>query len=335
MKVAVTSSTIITSPPSPQMYGGLEVEASLRARFFAEKGDDVWLFCLRGSRVAWTLRWGLPPANVHFVEEGYEQAYLNHKDVLDDVELIIDDSWTGVVAEAYPEKAVKIWHASAPPHMFRLKDEVKHYGVSKFHKELIERVLGVKAGYIYNAVDPDEYPFNDGERGDFILYMNRIDRDKGAGTFVRLCKDLNVKGVMVGEDEIVADREYVYELMRNMPENIEYLGRVPHKIKVELLQRAKCLVAPLSPNYIEVFGLYCVEANLVGTPVVAFKNGALPELVEDGVNGYLAETYDELAEKLRKVGDIDPWKCRERALRFSYRELWSTHKLNFYSCSSN
>jgi len=324
VKVAVASSTIITSPPSPQMYGGLEYVSALRARYFVERGDEVWLLCSMGSRVAWTLRWGLPPSNLHFIEEAQEQGFLRHRGVLDEADLIIDDSWTGVVAEAYPSKSAKVWHGPAPPRMFQLKDKVRHYGVSKAHADLIKRLIGVEAGYIYNAVDAAEHPFNGGEREGFLLYMNRVDREKGAHVFIELCKGLNIKGVMVGEDLLVADQGYVHELLRGLPPNVDYLGRVPHQVKVRLLQRAGCLVAPLSPIYFEVFGLYVCEANLCGCPVVASRSGALPELIEEGVNGYLADSYEGLVEAVERAlkRPPSPAECRRAASRFDYREAW-------------
>jgi glycosyltransferase involved in cell wall biosynthesis len=306
------------------MYGGLEYVSALRARYFAERGDEVWLLCSVGSRVAWALRWNLPPDNLRFIEEPSEDGFLKHREILDEVDLIIDDSWTGRVAEAYPKKSVKVWHGPAPPHMFRLKERVRHFGVSKAHADLIRRLIGVEAGYIYNAVDASEYPFNSSEREDFVLYMNRIDREKGAHVFVELCRDLGIRGVIIGEDLLVADQAYVHELLRGLPPNVDYLGRVPHQVKVRLLQRAACLVAPLSPLYFEVFGLYVIEAGLCGCPVVAFRNGALPELIKEGVNGYLADSYEDLARLTKRTLEKppSPAECRRMAVRFDHREVW-------------
>ena len=324
--IAIISSCIITSPPSPLMYGGLELVEALRSRYFAEKGWEVYLFCLKGSKTSWYLRWKNVPENVYFIEENDELDFLKHENVLNSVDKIIDGSWSGLVAENYPEKSMKIWHGPYPPRMFELKDKVRHFGVSKAHADLIERTIGSCSGFIYNAVDSSEYEFCR-EKESYIVFLNRIDSSKGAHVFVKLCRDLGVSGVMMGEDELVEDKEYVYDLIKNLPSNVEYLGRVPHRIKVDVLKKAKCLVAPLSGHYFEVMGLYIIESGLCGTPVVGFHNGALPELIVSGISGLLVHTYEDMKDKVRKIINeeiaLKPELCRKHAEKFDYRSIWS------------
>ena len=324
MKVAVVSTalgpgTIFTTPPL--FYGGLEEVAALRARHLLEQGHKVYLFAAQGSEGAWRARWPGSPAP-EFIEEPTEADFLKHKEVLEDVDFIVDDGWAAMVAQAYPQKSIKVWHGSQSPLMYALAGKVRQFGVSKAHADLIMRLTGDSSvGYIYNAVDTSEYPLVK-EKEDYLLYMNRIDRDKGAHDFVRLCAELGVRCYMIGEDLLVNDQGYVHWIMQHLPHNVEYLGRVPDKVKLDLLGHARALVAPLSPLYFEVFGLYSVESALMGTQLIAIRNGALPEVAPCAK---LADSYEKLfkltAQALRGEPP-DPAQCREKALRWDYRKVW-------------
>jgi glycosyltransferase involved in cell wall biosynthesis len=206
--------------------------------------------------------------------------------------------------------------------MYALAGKVRQFGVSKAHADLIMRLTGDSSvGYIYNAVDTGEYPLVK-DKEDYLLYMNRVDRDKGAHVFVRLCAELGVRCYMIGEDFLVGDQNYVHWLMQRLPSNVEYLGRVPDKVKLELLGHARALVAPLSPLYFEVFGLYAVESALMGTQLIAMRNGALPEVAPCA---RFADSYEELfrlAAQALKEEPPRPEECREKALRWDYRKVW-------------
>jgi glycosyltransferase involved in cell wall biosynthesis len=78
--------------------------------------------------------------------------------------------------------------------------------------------------------------------------------------------------------------------------------------KRDLLSRASCLLAPV--RWDEPFGLVLVEALACGTPVVALKRGAVPEILTDGVTGFIRSHPDELPDALLRLDEIDPVACR-------------------------
>ena len=98
-------------------------------------------------------------------------------------------------------------------------------------------------------------------------------------------------------------------------------------VRVQLYLRqgrpvVRALVAPLSPLYFEVFGLYAVESALMGTQLIAMRNGALPEVAPCAK---FADTYEELfrlAAQALKEEPPRPEECRERALRWDYKKAW-------------
>jgi glycosyltransferase involved in cell wall biosynthesis len=87
-----------------------------------------------------------------------------------------------------------------------------------------------------------------------------------------------------------------------------YLGEVPHQQKLDLLAGASALLFPIRWN--EPFGLVMLEALACGTPVLAFPEGAAPEVVEDGRTGYLCEDEQDMTDKLGRLDQISRADCR-------------------------
>jgi glycosyltransferase involved in cell wall biosynthesis len=90
----------------------------------------------------------------------------------------------------------------------------------------------------------------------------------------------------------------------------EWFGEANTEEKKELLARARCLVFPI--QWDEPFGIVMVEAMACGTPVVALDRGSVPEVVIDGVTGYISQDAGELPKAIRRVDELDPKACRRR-----------------------
>ena len=90
--------------------------------------------------------------------------------------------------------------------------------------------------------------------------------------------------------------------------------------KLEIMRGALATLFPI--QWEEPFGLVMIESMLVGTPVIAFAQGAAPEVVDDGITGFLVRNSAEMAERIRQVGAIDRKRCRQRA-----RERWNSLRM--------
>src|SRR5439155_14564682 len=90
--------------------------------------------------------------------------------------------------------------------------------------------------------------------------------------------------------------------------DVEYLGEVPHEHKLELLGGARALLFPIRWN--EPFGLVMIEAMACGTPVLAFPEGAAPEVVEHGRTGFLCEDEADMADAVLRLDSLDRDACR-------------------------
>src|SRR5206468_2580064 len=93
------------------------------------------------------------------------------------------------------------------------------------------------------------------------------------------------------------------------PGKIDYVGNASGKDKIKILTKARALLFPI--RWEEPFGVAVIEALACGTPVIAMNKGAMPEIIQHGVNGFLANNEDEFEEYMQRVGEIDPVKCRQ------------------------
>ncbi len=173
--------------------------------------------------------------------------------------------------------------------------------------DLHERFVGV----IYNSIDVKSYPFQSGTREDFALFLSRISHEKGPDIAIKAALRAGIRLIIAGNvDEV--DRKY-FET-RVMPhvdgDQIRYVGEVDATMKRDLYSRARFLLAPIT--WEEPFGLFFAEAMACGTPVIAFNRGAAPEVVEDGVTGYIVEDLEAMVDSIRRTDLIDPANCRRR-----------------------
>ena len=175
---------------------------------------------------------------------------------------------------------------------------------------------GCFAGVVHNAIDVESFPFS-GQKDDYLLFLSRISPEKGTHLAIEAASRLGVRLIIAGKVDRV-DRAYYHEVVEPLidGEQVVFLGEADASFKRDLYQRASCLLMPSC--WEEPFGLVMVEAMACGTPVVAFARGAAPEIVVDGVTGYLVEDVDGMVEAVRNAERIDPARCRQHVSdRFS------------------
>src|SRR5206468_5152582 len=112
-----------------------------------------------------------------------------------------------------------------------------------------------------------------------------------------------------GEMREAKEREYFKERGEpHLVDGIEYLGEVTHGEKVELLQNARATLFPI--EWEEPFGLVMIESMACGTPVIATRWGAVPEVIEDGRSGIIVDRYTQMADALERADALDPLELR-------------------------
>jgi glycosyltransferase involved in cell wall biosynthesis len=133
--------------------------------------------------------------------------------------------------------------------------------------------------------------------------------DKGTDGAIPLATETGLPLKIAGKSREPAERQYFDHFVRpHLSGSIEYLGEVTHGEKVELLQDARVTLFPI--EWEEPFGLVMIESMACGTPVVATRWGAVPEVIEHGRSGIIVDDYRIMPLAIEEADRIDPMECR-------------------------
>jgi glycosyltransferase involved in cell wall biosynthesis len=263
-------------------------------------------------------------------ESGEEKHYLLYKNLLereysDGSEIVWDNTNLGyayLLAKRYPKmKILHTRHGMVNLSDFRYILDVKYprvIGVSRVHAKYLADTLNLEVKCVHNGIQlpPWNNNNNNGKiNGNYLLSLNRISREKGIHHAIDVAIETRNCIKIVGDDTHVADLTYVKEVTKRCKESkgcVQYYGLVDNATKEQLLKGCKGVIACPEKYWIEAFGLYAVEANAYGKPVLAIRNGGLNDIIENGVNGFLADSLDELKGYVNEIESCSPEACRRR-----------------------
>jgi glycosyltransferase involved in cell wall biosynthesis len=163
-------------------------------------------------------------------------------------------------------------------------------------------------GHVYNAIDVASFPYS-AEKTDDLLFLSRVAPEKGPQLAIEVAKRLGRRLIMAGKVDRY-DQRFYDEVVKDLidGDQIVFVGEADAVQKRELYRNASCLLMPLC--WEEPFGLVMPEAMACGTPVVALRRGSAPELIEQGVTGFVVDTVEEMVDAVIAARDIDPAQCR-------------------------
>jgi glycosyltransferase involved in cell wall biosynthesis len=161
--------------------------------------------------------------------------------------------------------------------------------------------------------------------GGYACFLGRMCPDKGVVEAIRVAQLAGIPLRIAAKMREPAEVQYFHDVVQPMLRpDVEFLGEVGGAEKYALLGAAVALLNPI--QWMEPFGLVMIEAMATGTPVVATHMGSAPEIVDDGVTGYLASSPDELACRLLRAADLDRATVRARTEdRFSTERMVDDH----------
>ena len=316
MRIAQLSTPHLPTPPTG--YGASELIASLITEELVRRGHEVTLFAHRDS--ATSARF------VHFplVEEverfDYrELAHVSRALALSDEFDVIHNHclFAGpAMASLRQTPCISTLHYTHP--VLACFPEHPFVAVSYAQQKATSRLNVV--GVVHNAVDLSRYQLSS-QKGDYLLFLGRFHPNKGVDLAIRVANQLRARLLIAAPHPHPDQQAYFDEQVKpHLNHRIEYLGEVTGERKSDLLAGARCLLLP--DRWEEPFGLVVLEAAASGTPVVATRKGAIPELVIHGQTGFLVDGAEAMAEAVRRIDSISPSRCRAHAsLNFSVEKM--------------
>ena len=315
MKIAVLSPVWFPVPPSG--YGGIEWIVSLLADGLADAGHEVTLFASGDSHtraeLSYTFRrapserigqtfWELQHALGCFKRDGEFDVVHDHTGLMGlalgsllrtPLVHTVHGPLTGPPGELY-EQIVRM----APrAHLISLSLNQRR------PKPQLPWLANVP-----NALDLSFYPYAP-MGGDYLLFLGRMSPDKGAHRAVAVALETGLPLKIAGKCAEPAEQEYFDAMVRpHLGDGREYVGEVSHGEKVELLRAARATLFPI--EWEEPFGLVMIESMACGTPVIATRWGAVPEVVEHGKTGIVVDHWDHMSSALEAASKLDPAEMR-------------------------
>jgi glycosyltransferase involved in cell wall biosynthesis len=328
-------STYTTQTPSFS-YGG-EVYYWHLAKNLGEMGHEVHLFATGGS---------LTPPNgyIHYIQaspNGYiaygieEQLERDYHDLLMSMDIVHDCSLDHIPAERlrYLHGKKEIVNTINGSTYYMPRPPFNVVTGSKFWQD-DAKASGLTTEMIYWGTDTEFY-MPQGEREDYFLWIARFHPSKGLDLLLDIAEISGVKFKIAGSLLFADHKKYGQEYIKRIESipNVEYVSlpmdSTHHEAKRDLYRKARAFVYPV--NYKECFGMVVTEALACGCPVITSEAGAMPELVEDGVNGFICKNKNDyftaITEKIpvyeknkREHPGFDLWAhARKSALKFDVK----------------
>ncbi|MCH8986696.1 glycosyltransferase family 4 protein [Patescibacteria group bacterium] len=336
LKIGIVSAGRFTVPPPKNLIFASSYIAQAIGEGLTAKGHEVFFFAPEGSKMKVTevITGGLRPLHGISGSEGLAEM---HATTIGEEQIakffLWDQYFISLMYEAalkkeldiismhLPDRALPFARMTNIPTVYTLHDPIPSWrkeildiyksphqyfvSLSDAQRKPAPDLQWIKT--IYNGVNLDEFPFSEAP-GESLLFLGRIRPGKGPDIAIQAAKAAQESLILVGDDPTTGSyvKDHIIPLLT---EKIQYLGPIPHKETPAYYQKAKPLLAPI--QWEEPFGLTYIESMACGTPVITFNRGSAPEIVKDGVTGFVVETFDEMVDAIKKIDQIDRRKCRE------------------------
>ncbi len=317
-------------PVPPVTYGGTEQVVDALARGLTGLGHCVRLFTVRESTCpverSWLYEHAAEPMGMGVTEVAHVLAAY---EALNDVDVVHDHTGLGPLVAAglagrppvvatnhnpFTAETARIYRAAAACASV----------VAISHAQRATAPEIPVAAVIHHGIDLEQHAYGEGG-GDYVLFVGRMSPDKGLHRAIEVARRAGRRLVVVSKMRTSDEVDYYERCVRPLlGDDVEMLDNRTAPQRVALLRNAVALLNPIC--WPKPFGLVMAEALACGTPVLAFPNGAAPEIVDDGVTGFLCRDEAAMADALTRVASIDRRACRRAAeQRFAMARMAADH----------
>lgn len=308
------------SVPSPG-YGGVESVVSTLTEALVRRGHDVTLFCAPGSVSAATVVTLLEQSHPHEIERSlYEvdhvaQAFDRIDRARADARFdVIHDhcGFTGLaLANRIDTPLVHTLHGPFTAETATFYGRHGHKGtlVGISHAQLASAPAGMAPNEpIPNPIDLDAWPLQE-RKGDYLLWVGRLSPEKGPHRAIAAARAVDVPLVLAGVIQPGQQAFFDAEIAPHIDgDRVRFVGEIGGATKRSLFAHARGLLMPI--HWDEPFGMVVVEALACGTPVIAFPEGAMRELIVEGKTGFLVKDVGMMADAVGRLPRLRARDCR-------------------------
>ena len=300
MKIAQISPLMESCPP--QLYGGTERVVSYLTEELVQQGHDVTLFASGDSITSARLEVCCEQALR--LDPNVTDPVPDHLIMLDKVRRMAEqfdilhfhvDVFHYPLAVSFAARTITTMHGRLDiPELRRVHAAFRGFPLVSISNNQRLPMPPVKwAGTVYHGLPRNLLPFNPTPKGGYFAFLGRISPEKRPDLAIEIAVRAGAR-LKIAAKVDRADEAYWKDVIKPMIDtspNVEFVGEIGERDKGEFLGNADALLFPI--DWPEPFGLVMIEAMACGTPVIAFRRGSAPEVIEDGVSGFLVDDVSQ------------------------------------------
>ncbi len=318
MKIAQVSPLIESVPP--RLYGGTERIVSNLTEELVRMGHDVTMFASGDSTTAADL---VSCSRVALrLDADVKDQFPYYMTMIDKVRRMADefdvihfhiDYFQFPLFRDIADKTVTTLHSrqdvSDLKTLYAAFPEMPLVSISNAQRRPVANANF--AGTVYHGLPTSLHTPNLKPSGDYVAFLGRISPEKRLDRAIRIARAAGIP-IRIAAKIDKADREYYeHEIkpMLSLP-GVEFIGEINDRQKPEFLGNARAMLFPI--DWPEPFGIVMIESMACGTPVLAFRNGSVPEVIDDGMSGFIVDSEEEAVSVLQQTVNLDRRQVRRR-----------------------